>query len=82
MQGLLSGLRMMVVANFCEINGTMHAGGLYPTSSQGVLFNGQSQYHATCDWHSGSRVVLVAYSVLSLLDGTAEFLQELGFVLP
>ena len=63
----------------------MHAGSLYCASAKGVLFHGQSQYHATCDWHSGSRVVLVAYSILNshrLLSGTAEFLQELSFVLP
>ncbi|CAE7029996.1 unnamed protein product [Symbiodinium sp. CCMP2592] len=71
--------------HYCEIEGRMYAGCLYQTSASGVLFSGQDHFHATCDWQGGCRAILVAYSIQNshrLLSGTAEFLHELGFVLP
>eukprot|EP00439_Symbiodinium_sp_Y106_P029289 s8086_g3.t1 len=68
-------------------DGSLLAGHKHTTSVAGVLFNGKDLPHATCAWHGGCRVVLIAYTIHAqakdqLPSGAAALLEEVGFLLP
>ena len=68
-----------------EISNRLIAGTTHPTSAAAVLFDGRNVCHATCPWSGGNRITTVAYTVQRtqhLPPDTAEYLENLGFVLP
>eukprot|EP00439_Symbiodinium_sp_Y106_P017428 s9603_g2.t1 len=71
--------------SYMEISNRLIAGTTHPTSAAAVLFDGRNVCHATCSWSGGNRITMVAYTVQRtqrLPPDTAEYLENLGFVLP
>ena len=70
--------------DFQEMENVFQAGRRHHVSATGVFFDGRQVPHATCPWTEGNRVVLVAYTIRSAdrLLPTAQFLEEIGFMLP
>ena len=72
-------------AHYREHAGNMVPGSHWSTSAVGVTFDSCRLLHATNQWFNGSRVMVIAYTAQrpqTLLPGTAQYLTELGFMLP
>ena len=62
------------------LRGTAH-----PTAATANLFHGQLHYHATMPWHSGDRLIVIAYVARQHACAIRRFgptLEKLGFVVP